>query len=296
MYWPSSNPICHVWVDCFSIVPPFNRISQPSINCIVFMNNHKHVIHSPTHTFTWYFHTPQCHLKKNSPKKGQRLETRGQRRLTFLSKYSYLTHGRMSINLSVTPIPNLCLTYKLWSFPRLLNASVVKSKVITRPCYNQDDSWPSRTYKPRIDYNQLNRRWRTNLTATQWVQVWKKVWGSPTFHREWVFIWRVLNHGLLHYRRALIWGLSGGLCPCCNVHTKIVEHMLFECREIRRRWDAIAVRLMGSRLAPTFMKGSLGEILYAGIMRAQHNLVSLIVTVEMLVSIWHEQNVVAYRG
>lgn len=72
--------------------------------------------------------------------------------------------------------------------------------------------------------------------------------------------------------------------------------MLFECRGVRRRWAQIGVWLMGSRLAPTFMKGSLGEILYAGITRVQHNPVPLIIIVEFIASIWQEQNAVAYNG
>lgn len=46
----------------------------------------------------------------------------------------------------------------------------------------------------------------------------------------------------------------------------------------------IAVWLMGTRLASIFMKGSLGEIMYAGITRAQQNPISLIIIVEMIAS------------
>lgn len=53
---------------------------------------------------------------------------------------------------------------------------------------------------------------------------------------------------------------------------------------------------MGTRLAPTFMKNSVGEILYDGIRWAQRNPVPLVIIVEMLTSIWRERNAVQYRG
>lgn len=132
--------------------------------------------------------------------------------------------------------------------------------------------------------------------AGQWVWMWKKLWSSLTFHRDWVLIWRILNHGFYHNRRGLIWGMSDSLCPYCHSHTESIEHLFFECCYVRRRWAGIVVWLMGSWLAPTSMKGSLGKILYSGIKRAQRNPVTLVIIVEMLASICRERNLVAYRG
>lgn len=115
------------------------------------------------------------------------------------------------------------------------------------------EGWELQTYqwkevlaKPWVDFCELNRRWRTNLIATKWVRIWKKVWGSFTFYRDRVLIWRVLNLGFFHNRRAKIWGMSTGLSLHCHTHIETLEHMIFECRTIRRRWASIAVQLVGS--------------------------------------------------
>lgn len=139
--------------------------------------------------------------------------------------------------------------------------------------------------KPRSDFSQMNRRWRTNLLATQWVRIWKKVWGSLTFYRDWVIIWRVCYHGFFHNHRDQIWGMNEGICPCCQTHMETLKHMLFECNFVWRRWAAIAVWLMCSHLAPTFMKGSLGEIMYVGITKILRNPVSLEIIIEMIANI-----------
>lgn len=116
------------------------------------------------------------------------------------------------------------------------------------------EQWKKIVAKPRADFSQLNRRWRTNLADQQWIRIWKKVWGSPTFERDKVLIWRVLNHGLFHNRRARIWGMNDRLYPRWRTHTESIEHMLFGCKSAHRRWVAIGVRLVGTCLAPTFMK------------------------------------------
>lgn len=147
---------------------------------------------------------------------------------------------------------------------------------------------------PQSDFSQLNRCRRTNLIGEQWVQIWKKVWGSFTFHWDWVVIWQVLCHGFFHNRRTHIWGLNDGLCLRCHTQMETIENLFFECRSMWRRWACVLV--MGSRLAPTFMKGSLEEMLYAGITRAQQSPVILVIIVEMLGRIWRERNALGYHG
>lgn len=158
------------------------------------------------------------------------------------------------------------------------------------------EQWNSIITTPGLDCTHLNRRWHNNLTRGKWVSIWKKVWGSMTFHHDRVVIWRVLQHGFFTNKRALIWKVNEGNCPLCHIHTETTEHLFFECWYVRRRWAAIVVRLMGTRLATIFMKGSLGEILYEGIMRAQRSPIILVIIVEMLVGTWRERNSVCYSG
>lgn len=90
--------------------------------------------------------------------------------------------------------------------------------------------------------------------------------------------------------------MNDGMCPRFHLHLEIVEHMFFECKMVRRRWAAITIKLMGTNLAPTFMKNLIGEILYVGINRAHRNPVPLVIIVEMIVSIWWERNQVNFWG
>lgn len=67
--------------------------------------------------------------------------------------------------------------------------------------------------------------------------------------------------------------------------------MFFECRSVMRRWATIAVYLMGTQMAIPFMKGTLGEFVYAEIMRALHNPMSMVIIIEIIASIfWRERN------
>lgn len=161
---------------------------------------------------------------------------------------------------------------------------------------HQNYQWQKILAKLRRDFSQLNRRWRVNLTAEQWVSIWKRLCSSLTLHKDWILIWQVLNHGFFHNKRARTWGMNDGICPCCHNQVETIEHMFFECRFVRRRWATIAVCLMGSRLAPPFTKGTLGEIIYARIWQAKRNPVPLVIIVEMVASIWRERNTISFRG
>lgn len=125
---------------------------------------------------------------------------------------------------------------------------------------HQSHQWKLILNKHQMDYSQSNRRWQVNWTVGQWMSCWKKLWGSPLFHRDKILLWRVINHGLFHNRRALLWGMNDGLCPRCRMHEETINHLFFECRSVCWRWATVAI-FMGTRLAPSFMKNSLGDTL-----------------------------------
>lgn len=156
----------------------------------------------------------------------------------------------------------------------------------------QYEGWTHQTYqwkailaKPRNDYSEL---WQVNLEP--------KMWGSLTYQRDKVLLWRVLTYGFYHNRRGQLWGVCDGICPRCRLHIETIDHLFFECHSVRIRWENIGVCLMGTWLALPFTKSTLGEILYTGIMRAQRSPLPLVIIMEMIASIWRERNVVQFCG
>lgn len=116
------------------------------------------------------------------------------------------------------------------------------------------------------------------------------------FYRDKILIWRVLNHGFFHDRRAMIWGVHTSLCPCYNLHQESIEHLFYSCFNLHRRWATIAVHLSGSHLGTIFCKDSLWSIIHAGVLRSRRSPVPLVIILEMLQCTWRERNDVRYRG
>lgn len=146
-------------------------------------------------------------------------------------------------------------------------------------------SWylPNCTWRILLTYFvKLNCRWRVNFDVGNWIRFWKKLWGSPTMYKDKVILWHVLNHGYFHQKRAMIWRVHNGICPCCNLQPKTIEHLFFGCKNLKCRWATIAILLSRNSLAQVFYHGSLWSIIHARVMRARRSPVWLLVIVEMV--------------
>lgn len=67
----------------------------------------------------------------------------------------------------------------------------------------QNHIWRRLLSVRRIDFQKLNRRWCVNFAPGAWIRLWKKLWVS-SFYRDKISLWRLLNHGFFHHRRAFI--------------------------------------------------------------------------------------------
>lgn len=121
---------------------------------------------------------------------------------------------------------------------------------------------------PRTDFTKLNYRWQVDMDAVSWIRFWKHLWGSMLFYRDKIYVWRVLNHGYFHHKRAYIWGIHSGICPCCSSQSESINHLFFGCRKLRRRWATLVVLFAGSPLASVSRQNSLWGIIKVGILSA----------------------------
>lgn len=104
----------------------------------------------------------------------------------------------------------------------------------------------------------------------------RKFWGSIIFVRDKICLWCIVNHDYFHHLRAQIWGVHSGTCPYCNSLPESINHMFFNCCNLKWRWDTLAVMLAGSPLARVFAHDSLWGIICLGVLRAKRNPIPLV--------------------
>lgn len=85
---------------------------------------------------------------------------------------------------------------------------------------------------PKTCFVKLNRRWRVNFDAKNWIRFWKKLWGLLTVYKDKVILWHVLNHGFFHHWRAMIWGVRTSICPSCNLKQSNISFLVVETLDI----------------------------------------------------------------
>ncbi|KAL3695915.1 hypothetical protein R1sor_009991 [Riccia sorocarpa] len=110
----------------------------------------------------------------------------------------------------------------------------------------------------------LNSSWGKNWSTERWVKLWKSLWTFQSFHRDKLWVWRILNKGFFTSERAATMGVSEPVCDRCKRCTENIEHLFLQCQTAAATWQEIIGLLLqttGLRMAFTSLVDTLETLL-----------------------------------
>ncbi|KAL3698746.1 hypothetical protein R1sor_012822 [Riccia sorocarpa] len=108
--------------------------------------------------------------------------------------------------------------------------------------------WRALLGRKGVDTIRLNRKWCRQENERQWGKRFKRIWRSPLLHKEKIWLWRLLQHGLSTMERTRRFGHGDGRCCRCRIGTESLEHLLIDCPASQELWNTWQRHTAGGRL------------------------------------------------
>ncbi|KAL3698494.1 hypothetical protein R1sor_012570 [Riccia sorocarpa] len=140
-------------------------------------------------------------------------------------------------------------------------------------------------------YRELSRWWGVQADSARWTWRWVKLWKCSVIPRKKIWLWRVLQQGLLTYDRLKKWGLEDGVCTLCGMEDESIEHMLWTCRRLRTRVEWVMTSLLnGQRRSLTLL-----QALDMALGQSRHPAAVMLISEHCWQS-WKERNLWVFQG
>ncbi|KAL3679779.1 hypothetical protein R1sor_022735 [Riccia sorocarpa] len=152
--------------------------------------------------------------------------------------------------------------------------------------------WSHLFWTRKLSFKGLSGRWETRVDSQIWNQRWKRLWKGTSLYRHKVWIWKVIQRGLPVCSKFANWGVSDGVCLICLRGVETIEHVLWECPQIRGRVEWVQMSLGGEQVGHDTFLSVLDKAL------AEHNMNPgpLILLSEHCRRCWTERNRWIFEG
>ncbi|KAL3681636.1 hypothetical protein R1sor_024592 [Riccia sorocarpa] len=136
------------------------------------------------------------------------------------------------------------------------------------------------------------RSWGVETDPTAWLDRWRLLWLGSSLFKHKIWIWRIIRRGLPTFGRMARWGVVEGSCQFCWREEESVEHLMWDCRRLRRRTSWVISAVGGEQCeSSTFF-----QVLDCALKEHKFNPGPLILLSEHCRWSWYERNQWIYEG
>ncbi|KAL3700228.1 hypothetical protein R1sor_018250 [Riccia sorocarpa] len=121
-------------------------------------------------------------------------------------------------------------------------------------------AWSNLLMKPQDNFQ--CHSWEVLDTDEVWKERWRLLWqeGSLVKHKTW--IWKTLLRGFPTLDRLAKWGMSNGRCMLCQQEGETLEHLMWNCGNLRSRVYWISEVILGPEIGNHSMLQVLDKCLH----------------------------------
>ncbi|KAL3677115.1 hypothetical protein R1sor_027063 [Riccia sorocarpa] len=113
----------------------------------------------------------------------------------------------------------------------------------------------ARKWEQEKSFKGLSRRWDEHVDSELWRIRWREVWEGPILFTQKMWLWRILNIGVITGDWAAKWGVADGTCIRCNLAKEPLEHLLWDCQKVRGQAEWLSHVIMGAGIGkPSFLQ------------------------------------------
>ncbi|KAL3694959.1 hypothetical protein R1sor_008610 [Riccia sorocarpa] len=165
-------------------------------------------------------------------------------------------------------------------------------KIVVSSWRRENRCWTKLLLPTEVSPEELNRKWRCSDSSQKWKQRWDQLWHGASLLKHKVWIWRILQEGILTQKRTAKWGVTEKFCPYCQCEEESVCHFLWECRGIRERVTWLTTIIEG----PTSGQVPLLDVLDRVLSSHSCNPGILMLFYDFSWATWKERNQLLFQG
>ncbi|KAL3692443.1 hypothetical protein R1sor_006094 [Riccia sorocarpa] len=94
----------------------------------------------------------------------------------------------------------------------------------------------------------LNRKWDWQDPTRKWAKRLSKIWKAPLPHKDKIWAWKMIQHGLPTLDRVEKWDHGDGICCRCKNSKESIEHLFIDRTDSQKKWHDWQSKTSGSKL------------------------------------------------